>query len=226
MKFIRCPKIFNYLGKTLKKMNSVINILINLAFIQIANAVYTTDLCNQVSQDCVGNSNDLNLKCQPSQCNQMPYIQKCGQNKCAKNEEACEEYTLTSRYFNSRLLKTNYQMFSFPFKYQESLQNSERNFKKFDKGIKNCPIKELSTDWRSDYVCMRRKKCYMLLNFKSSKSKQIHIKTECPCDGRYKYKCGKDYCTANKSVCHKINLVSQHNNTLLGSINKCSFWNI
>jgi len=175
-------------------------ILINLAFIQIANAVYATDLCNQVSQDCVGNSNDLNLKCQPSQCNQMPYIQKCGQNKCAKNEEACEEYTLTSRYFNSRLLKTNYQMFSFPFKYQESLQNSERNFKKFDKGIKNCPIKELATDWRSDYVCMRRKKC--------------------------KYKCGKDYCTANKSVCHKINLISQHNNTLLGSINKCSFWNI
>ena len=185
-------------------------ILLCFAYFQIANTILSTDLCNRKIQ-----------------CNQMPYIHMCERSKCAKSVKTCEEFNMISRNFNTRLFTTNIRIAGLTDIFQASSRNEEKKFEAFKKGIKDCPSKVIEINWRSEFVCMKRKKCYEQTNHKSSKAQVSFKKIECPCDGFYSYECSKDYCAQGKHACHLMHKKkSKQNSTFLSSIKRCGFWSL
>ena len=81
------------------------------------------NFCTLIGQDCIENKCNYYEKCP------LPFVYKCGINKCARNASDCMAYLKLIAYYNSGLLVKNAKLAMWPdfvektFRKQEELIN-------------------------------------------------------------------------------------------------------
>ena len=85
----------------------------------------------------------------------LPYVYKCGQNKCARNVSDCLLYSSAASHFNSRLFKTNVKLAAFPQYVENSMRKQEAKFHKFQAKIPIC--RHPPYVWNSTDICLQNK---------------------------------------------------------------------
>ena len=114
----------------------------------------TINFCTLLGEDCFGNKCNYYEKC-PS-----PFVNKCEQNKCARNASECLIYSSTESYFNSRYLKTNAKLYLLPDRTVNALRKQEAKFRRFQNQIPICesPVYSLN----SSDVCFLNKVLFLI----------------------------------------------------------------
>jgi len=184
----------------------------------VLSALFEKNFCSQKKCD------KIDPQCKYNACLISPYKESCGRGRCAINENDCKELNLRNQYYNSKLYvhilkhvnKTR----------ANTMRHHDRMFKKLIREIKNCSLYITETpnkiSWEASGVCMRRKKCYKQVERVHKTERQlIHVKIECPCDGKHSHECGKDFCVRDNEICRFLQL----NETNTVTMKKCSFMN-
>jgi hypothetical protein len=139
---------------------------------------------------------NLNNFCYSTQkeCWNENYKYKCKIGVCAANEESCQKY-VKFRSHNS---------FYYTFRFKTN--------------IKNCP-KPNSLSNLNDF-CENGEECFNDEFFSMS---NYISNINCLCHGKYKFQCGKKYCTLSSAVCDTINQsqTSAEQLGVLSTKNKC-----
>jgi hypothetical protein len=106
---------------------------------------------------------------------------KCAYDLCSLNSKTCDEYILKIAY---------------AFRSLNVLQ-------KFQESIQSCDI---SSKIQRDNYCVKNTKCFRNQAVWTLGFKTLKQKVACICEGKYKYKCGDDYCTSDNQYCDLLQL--------------------
>lgn len=129
------------------------------------------------------NSSDL---CKSSlKCKGEKYKYQCGKSLCALNEEKCNDYNdmLQTHFFH-----TSYGFF-------KTLTN-----------INECEPRSSKKILKKNDYCMRNKNCFKKQTIWSLGFKVMKQRVDCKCEGKYSFKCGKEYCSLSSQYCDLLNL--------------------
>jgi len=110
----------------------------------------------------------------------------CGGLLCSQDETGCKGIHL----FNS--------VVKYPRK-GKTYRKYKHKLESLLKLVKDCP----EYKWNSNDICLNANNCFRpaFVRFWPSKMKPMY---ECKCNGKYKYKCNRDYCARDKRACHEI----------------------
>ena len=149
-----------------------------------------------------------------NECHNMVQYFSCTKDICATNKSECDAYLFVEIYTSfhknrSKLLRIHgIRKFS---------NNQTDLFITFNRNIKKCIQK--THVWKSDDVCMKRKKCYISLNETAKKYKKTH----CPCNGHHFYECKTDYCATSQAACDTFSDRTEKSNEIVTSTRTCPF---
>jgi len=166
--------------------------------IHLSDEISAKDFCYSTDPLCerAFHLNEIKTKCPNISCTISPYLQKCGQNKCAVHNHECDEFLLRDTYYSSKLFKHFIRTVS--KQKQSMMRYHKKMFEKLTADIQSClryrsnePVSPLNQTllWDPKDFCMRRKKCYLRLKLEHlendlAQGGDQYVKIECPCDGK------------------------------------------
>ena len=169
--------------------------------------IESSDFFNLVEKECIdtyfGGVSQTNYKIKCFYECQAPFIHKCGNKKCAKNETECKYYLelenlmrmLNPKISSRFLVSSNEKPAKFKFKIDAA-------YKSLVNKIINCL--KISYAWDPNDFCISGRNCYTKV------LKNRLRRTECPCNKKnLTFVCdGNFYCARNKKACDFF--VSKH----------------
>lgn len=146
-------------------------------------------------------------------CQQEPYIFKCGADKCAKNQTECRKYLNYEKTFSSHILGFILKSSYLSEKNKEESKKLANDFIFFKSKINVCP--KINAFDVSKGICIRNRFCFKI-RFKSNLYKINNLpKESCLCTGKYSFQCDNTLCATNKNMCdffkanQSLNLITQ-----------------
>lgn len=147
-------------------------------------------------------SNECNKpECTQSNCENI-YPYSCGTHYCTVNRYLCQKFLIWTEVFNK-------------FKEKQTVEKQINNYINFNQYIKTCPQK----NWHINEVCLNTMKCAFKPQIWSLQYSKMKL-SECPCKGKYSFRCGKEYCAVNQRGCDGLDKYSVKD--IKKNITKCN----
>ena len=174
-----------------------------------------------------------------------PFIFKCGQRTCSRNETECKKYLNASDTFKVNQMHEFIQSVTsrHHIKYNNDIRLVEK-FKLFQSNIKDCT--KTAYKWQPNDFCLRESNCFQVVNDRirfrrhlSDANKQKKTKpvknmknfeqADCPCPKSKPHACGHQttkYCSVSKEACDSFGLKvafvnSKSKHLRISAIKKC-----
>lgn len=117
------------------------------------------------------------------------YNYECSKDYCAVSPQACNDFNKLNIFLDTIKSAT-----------------TKRRIMKTINTIKLCDLKPY--EWKQTDICLNTFNCYErkgLIHLLGKANSNFVKHVNCPCNGFYKHKCGKQYCALNEETCNRFN---------------------
>ena len=129
----------------------------------------------------------------------IPFIHKCGADKCAKNKTVCQKYLEYEKALSSSFVNFISKSIYLSKNNKDATSKLANDFKFFKSKISVCLGKN-SLDVTED-TCNKSRFC-LKIQITPKFFKGISLPNEnCPCAGKYSFQCDSSHCATNQNMC-------------------------
>ena len=187
------------------------------------NALNLDDFCKlPLKKSCITKYGDAKpkIKCHFDAC-QKPFVYKCGQDKCARNQRECERLLEYEKFADSNMLQTVNQLSQLSENSKKAFSALVFEIESFRQKITVCAKKPEILE--PNDICISGKSCY-----KISKTNNLIFggiqnlsKIDCSCKGSHSFYCSVKNCTLNERTCKLLNKKQVGNKKVILKLKNC-----
>ena len=130
---------------------------------------------------------------------------ECDFHICTLNKDKCVDFKALE--FSTRVSR-----------YSRDKKTEQIKYAQFKKQVKQCPT--VKREWNSKDVCVNGMKCPSFKFDVMIRNMALEF-VECPCPQKHPFRCSKDFCAVDKSLCEQLKIKAKKNYKILRDFTTC-----